>query len=225
MAKKNKTEDQFIQVEQALSKTEQYLVNNQKSLMIILGAIIGLILLFKAYQKFYIEPLEEDAQIEVYMAELYFQKDSFNLALNGDGQYAGFLDVAEEYSSTKVGNLANYYAGLCYLNTGDYNNAITYLENFSSDDIILSSLALGCIGDAYMELGDTDKAKSSYKDAVENSNNEFTTPRYMMKLAMIHESKKEYSEALEIYKSIKVDFKTSLEASGIEKYISRAENR
>ena len=225
MAKKNKTEDQFIQVEQALSKTEQYLVNNQKSLMIILGAIIGLILLFKGYQKFYIEPLEEDAQIEVYMAELYFQKDSFNLALNGDGQYAGFLDVAEEYSSTKVGNLANYYAGLCYLNTGDYNNAITYLENFSSDDIILSSLALGCIGDAYMELGDTDKAKSSYKDAVENSNNEFTTPRYMMKLAMIHESKKEYSEALEIYKSIKVDFKTSLEASGIEKYISRAENR
>ena len=225
MAKKNKTEDQFIQVEQALSKTEQYLVNNQKSLMIILGAIIGLILLFKGYQKFYIEPLEEDAQIEVYMAELYFQKDSFNLALNGDGQYAGFLDVAEEYSSTKVGNLANYYAGLCYLNTGDYNNAITYLENFSSDDIILSSLALGCIGDAYMELGDTDKAKSSYKDAVENSNNEFTTPRYMMKLAMIHESKKEYSEELEIYKSIKVDFKTSLEASGIEKYISRAENR
>ena len=90
MAKKNKTEDQFIQVEQALSKTEQYLVNNQKSLMIILGAIIGLILLFKGYQKFYIEPLEEDAQIEVYMAELYFQKDSFNLALNGDGQYAGF---------------------------------------------------------------------------------------------------------------------------------------
>ena len=225
MAKKNKTEDQFIQVEQALSKTEQYLVNNQKSLMIILGAIIGLILLFKGYQKFYIEPLEEDAQIEVYMAELYFQKDSFNLALNGDGQYAGFLDVAEEYSSTKVGNLANYYAGLCYLNTGDYNNAITYLENFSSDDIILSSLALGCIGDAYMELGDTDKAKSSYKDAVENSNNEFTTPRYMMKLAMIHELKKDYSEALEIYKSIKVDFKTSLEASGIEKYISRAEKR
>ena len=95
MAKKNKTEDQFIQVEQALSKTEQYLVKNQKSLMIILGAIIGLILLFKAYQKFYIEPLEEDAQIEVYMAELYFQKDSFNLALNGDVQYACFLDVAD----------------------------------------------------------------------------------------------------------------------------------
>ena len=150
MANKNKTEDQFAQVEQALGKTEQYIEDNQNSLMIIVGAIVGIILLFKAYQNFYIKPLEEEAQIEVYIAELYFQKDSFKLALNGDGQYAGFLDVAADYSSTNVGNLANYYAGLCYLHTADYENAIEYLEDFSSDDIILSSLAIGCTGDAYM---------------------------------------------------------------------------
>ena len=225
MANKNKTEEQFAQVEQALGKTEQYIEDNQNSLMIIVGVIIGIIVLFKAYQNFYIEPLEEEAQIEVYMAELYFQKDSFNLALDGDGQYAGFLDVVDEYSSTNVGNLANYYAGLCYLHTGDYENAIEYLEDFSSDDIILSSLALGCVGDAYMELGDTDNAIDAYEDAVANSNNKFTTPRYMMKLATVHELNGDYSEALDIYKAITVDFKDSREASGIEKYISRAENR
>jgi tetratricopeptide (TPR) repeat protein len=225
MANKNKTEDQFAQVEQALSKTEQYIEDNQKSLMIIIGAIIGIIVLFKAYQNFYIAPLEQEAQIEIYMAELYFQKDSFNLALNGDGQYAGFLDVADEYNSTRVGELANYYAGLCYLHTGDYKNAIEYLEDFSSNDIILSSLALGCTGDAYMELSEIDNAMDAYEDAIANSNNQFTAPRYMMKLAVIHELNGDHSDALEIYKAIKTDFNASSEASGIEKYISRAENR
>ena len=225
MANKNKTEEQFANVEQALSKTEQYIEDNQKSLMIIVGAIVGIIVLFKAYQNFYMEPLEEEAKIEAYMAELYFQKDSFNLALNGDGQYAGFLDVASNYNSTKVGNLANYYAGICYLQTGEYQNAIDYLEDFSSNDIILSSLAIGCIGDAYMELGDTDSAEDAYEDAIKNSENKFTAPRYMMKLAMIHELNGDYSDALDIYKAIKEDFKESREASGIEKYISRAENR
>ena len=225
MANKNKTEDQFAQVEQALGKTEQYIEDNKNSLMIIIGAIVGIILIFKAYQNFYIAPLEEEAQIEAYMAELYFQKDSFNLALNGDGQYAGFLDVADDYSSTKIGKLAHYYAGLCYLHTGDYENAIEYLEDFSSDDIIISSLAIGCTGDAYMELGDRDNAKEAYEDAVENSSNGVTAPRYMMKLAMIHELNGDYSDALDIYKTIKEEYKDSREASGIEKYISRAENR
>ena len=225
MANKNKTEDQFAQVEQALGKTEQYIEDNKNSLMIIIGAIVGIIVIFKAYQNFYIAPLEEEAQIEAYMAELYFQKDSFNLALNGDGQYAGFLDVADDYSSTKIGKLAHYYAGLCYLHTGDYENAIEYLEDFSSDDIIISSLAIGCTGDAYMELGDRDNAKEAYEDAVENSSNGVTAPRYMMKLAMIHELNGDYSDALDIYKTIKEEYKDSREASGIEKYISRAENR
>ena len=225
MANKNKTEDQFVQVEQALGKTEQYIEDNKNSLMIIVGAIVGIIVIFKAYQNFYIAPLEEEAQIEAYMAELYFQKDSFNLALNGDGQYAGFLDVADDYSSTKIGKLAHYYAGLCYLHTGDYENAIEYLEDFSSDDIIISSLAIGCTGDAYMELGDRDNAKEAYEDAVENSSNGVTAPRYMMKLAMIHELNGDYSDALDIYKTIKEEYKDSREASGIEKYISRAENR
>ena len=225
MAKKNKTEDQFAHVEEALGKTEQYIEDNQKSLMIIIGAIVGIVILFKAYQSFYIAPLEKEAQEEMYMAELYFQKDSFNLALNGDGQYAGFLDVADEYSSTNIGQLANYYAGICYLNISDYNNAIEYLEDFSSNDIILSSLALGCTGDAYMELGDTDSAINSYEDAVKNSSNEFTAPRFMMKLAMIHDLNGDYSESLDLYRAIKLNFKDSREASGIEKYISRAENR
>ena len=226
MAKKtNKTEDQFAQVEEVLTKTEQYIEDNQKNLIRIVGVIVGVIALVIGFQNLYIEPMEKEAQTDIYMAELYFQKDSFNLALNGDGQYLGFLDVSDDYSWTKVGALANYYAGLCYLHLGEYESAIEYLEDFSSDDIVLSTLALGCIGDAYMELGDTDNALNSYEDATYNSDNEFTKPIYMLKEAMIHEQNGDYDHALAIYNDIKLNFKTSREANGIERYISRAENR
>ena len=224
MANKNKTEDQFAQIEETLTRTEQFIEENQKSLMTIVGAIVGIVALFSVYQNFYIAPMEEEAQAEMYMAELYFQKDSFNLALNGDGQYLGFLDIADDYSSTNIGQLANYYAGLCYLNTADFDNAIEYLGDFSSDDIVLSSLALGCMGDAYMELGDVDAALDAYASAVSNSSNDFTAPRYMMKQALIHDANGDSDKALNLYKSIKNDYKTSREANGIEKYIAKVEN-
>tara|TARA_B110000495_G_C22733560_1_gene430416 strand:+ start:38 stop:721 length:684 start_codon:yes stop_codon:yes gene_type:complete len=225
MAKKgNKTDDQFAQIEETLTKTEQFIEDNQKNLMTGVGIIIGLIAVVIGYQNLYLAPLEKEAQADMYMAELYFQKDSFNLALNGDGQYLGFVDIADEYSSTKAGKLANYYAGLSYLNSGDFESAIEYLEDFSSEDIILSSLAIGCIGDAYMELSDTDNALSYYEDASSYSDNEFTTPRYMIKQAMIHEANGDFEDALDLYKEIEENYKTSREGNGIEKYISRAEN-
>ena len=138
--KKNKTEDQFAQIEETLSRTEQYIEDNQKNLIRGVGALVLVVALFIGYQNLYIAPMEKEAQTDMFMAELYFQKDSFNLALNGDGQYLGFLDVADEYSSTKSGSLANYYAGLSYLNTGNFENAIE-LE-FKSDNKIRTNVGL-----------------------------------------------------------------------------------
>ena len=108
-----------------------------------------------------------------------------------------------------------------------YNSAYNTLVECgaNTDDIILASLALGCIGDAYMELLDTDNALSYYEDAASYSDNEFTTPRYMLKQAMIHESNGDYADALDLYKEIEADYKTSREGNSIEKYIARAENR
>jgi len=226
MAKKvNKTEEQFAQIEETLSRTEQYIEDNQNKLMKIVGAIIAVIALYIGYQNFYIAPMEEQAQAEMYMAEIYFEKDSFQLAINGDGQYFGFLDIYDDYSSSKTGQLAAYYAGISYLNLGEYDNAIEYLSDFSSDDVIFSSLALGGIGDAYMELGDSENALDYYEDAADNDDNKFTTPRYLMKQTLVHEINKDYDAAIELYNRIKKDYKTSREAQNIEKYISRAENR
>ena len=226
MAKKsNKTDDQFAQVENALSKTEQYIEDNQNKFMKIVAAEVAVIALFIAYQNLYLEPQALEAQSEMFNAEIYFEKDSFNLALNGDGQYLGFIDIADQYSSTKQGKLANYYAGLSYLYLKDYDNAIDYLNDFKSDDIVLSSLALGSIGDAYLELDDKNKALSYYKKAANNDENSFTTPRYLMKQALILEYNNEYDGALEIYLNIQENFNESRESQNIDKYIYRAKNR
>ena len=226
MAKQtDKTDKQFAQIEETLTKTEQYVEDNQKSLTLIVGAIIVIIAIYLGFTNFYLEPLEKEAHADMYMAEMYFEKDSFNLALNGDGQYLGFLDIVDEYSLTNPGNLANYYAGLCYLHTAQFEDAIEYLSDFSSDDIILSTLALGCIGDAYLELEDNSSALKYYEKAADNASNDFTTPRYLMKQAIVLEMDEEYEDALEMYNQIKEDYSKSQIAQDIDKYIARASNR
>jgi tetratricopeptide (TPR) repeat protein len=226
MAKQiDKTDKQFAQIEETLTKTEQYIEDNQKSLTVIVGAIVAIVAIYFGFTNFYLEPLEQEAHADMYMAEIYFEKDSFNLALNGDGQYLGFLDIADEYSLTNAGNLANYYAGLCYLHTAQFEDAIEYLSDFSSDDIILSTLALGCIGDAYLELEDNSSALKYYEKAADNASNDFTTPRYLMKQAIVLEMDEEYEDALEMYNQIKEDYSKSQIAQDIDKYIARASNR
>ena len=226
MAKQtDKTDKQFAQIEETLTKTEQYIEDNQKSLTVIVGAIVAIVAIYLGFTNFYLEPLEQEAHADMYMAEIYFEKDSFNLALNGDGQYLGFLDIADEYSLTNAGNLANYYAGLCYLHTAQFEDAIEYLSDFSSDDIILSTLALGCIGDAYLELEDNSSALKYYEKAADNASNDFTTPRYLMKQAIVLEMDEEYEDALEMYNQIKEDYSKSQIAQDIDKYIARASNR
>ena len=141
--KKDKTEEQFAAVEETLTRTEQWVENNQKTLSTIVFTIVGVIALFLAYGKFYLEPVNEEAQQELFKSVTYFEADSFNLALYGvNGEY-GLLDIIDEYGSSDAGNLANYYAGISFLNMGDNESAIDYLSDFSSDDEVVSSIAFG----------------------------------------------------------------------------------
>lgn len=226
MAKNNdKNTDQFEQIGETISKTEQFIEQNKKRLSIITSVVIGLVVVVFLYNNKWLPAKSSEAHSDMYMAQIYFEQDSFNLALNGDGQFLGFLDLADEYSSVKEGKLANYYAGVCYMNLGEYENAIDYLENFSSNDLLLSTLALGLIGDSYMQLNDQENALSYYEDATSSNQNNFTTPLYLFKQAMIHEENENYKQALNIYQTIKEEYKDSRQANNISKYISRVENR
>lgn len=218
------TEDNFENVQGALSKTEQFIETNQKQLAIIGIAIITIVVGYWGIKKFYSEPRAEKAQEHVFMAQQYFEKDSFKLALNGDGDNDGFLDVIDNYGSTPAGNLSNCYAGLCYLQMGKYNEAIKYLKDFSSDDQLLKYVAIGAIGDAYLELGQKDKALDYFQDAAEGDN-ELTAPAYLFKLGLLYEDMGKAGEALKAYTKIKEYYKNSAEARTIEKYIVRAETK
>lgn len=223
MSKEQKKQDGFEQLEDALTNSEQFIEKNQK---MIVNVVIGLIIIVGAYfsyQRFIVEPKIQEAANQIFGAQNYFEKDSFNLALNGDGNALGFIEIADKYSSTPSGNLANFYAGLSYLYTGDYQNAIKYLEKFSSDDLLMGNMAIANIGDAYMQLGDYKKAADKYKKAASSKTNDFSTPLFLMKNGLALEKANDYSAALKVYEQIEREYPASPEARDIEKYIERAQ--
>lgn len=216
-------EQKVEHIESALTRTEKYIEDNRKSLSIIVGGILAIILIYIAFTKFYLGPREEKAINQMYIAEQYFERDSFKLALNGNGIYPGFLEIIDEFGFTKAANLAKCYAGLCYLNMGDFNNAITYLEKFDSDDKLISNIALGGIGDAYAELGKHDDAIKYYLRAADNVKNDLTSPIYLMRAGILMEEKGDFKKAVDTYTRIEKEYSKSAEARQIEKYITRAQ--
>ncbi|MBE0648202.1 MAG: tetratricopeptide repeat protein [Bacteroidales bacterium] len=220
-----KADERLQTVEEALGKTEAFIENNQKIILIVVGVLIVIILGFFGFRKYYIEPKEKEAQGQMFMAEMYFEQDSLSLALNGDGQYPGFLEIIDQYGLTKSANLATYYAGISYLKLGDFEEAIKYLKDFDGDDQVAAPMATGAIGDAYMEMDNVDKAISYYLDAAEESDNELTAPLFLMKAGMACEIKGNYGKALEIYKRIKKDYPRSFEGTQIDKYIGFTEKK
>lgn len=224
MAKEQKKkEDGFEQLEDALTSGEQFIEKNQKMIVNIILGLVVIIVGYFGYNKFIAEPHAQEAANQIFNAQNYFEQDSFDLALNGDGNVLGFIEIADKYSSTPSGNLANYYAGLSYLYIGDYSNAIKYLENFSSDDLLLSNLAKANIGDAYMQLGEYKKAAEHYKKAAASKQNEFSTPIFLMKYALSLEKSDNYSEALKIYEQVEREYPSAPESRDIEKYIERTQ--
>jgi tetratricopeptide (TPR) repeat protein len=207
-------------VEETLTKTEQFLEENYKQLIYVLAGIIVIVGIFWL-TKMYLNKRSDAAQAEMYQAQKYLENDSLKLALNGDGNYLGFLDIAKEYKFTTAGNLALYSAGMCYLHLGEFQDAIDYLSKYSKKDKVISSLAIGGIGDAYVELGDTQKGIAKYIEAADYSKNSFNSPIFLMKAGEIYELEKNYSEALKMYERIKNEYPESQEGISIDKYIAR----
>tara|TARA_R110002096_G_scaffold432364_1_gene649169 strand:- start:2104 stop:2790 length:687 start_codon:yes stop_codon:yes gene_type:complete len=221
--KKNQDEEVIVDVQEVYSKTELFIEENKNPIVGVVLAIAILVGGYFAYTKLYLGPLQDEANEEMFMAEKYFNQDSMNLALYGDGVNYGFLEIIDNYGATKAGNLARYYAGISYLRIGQFEAAIAALEDFDKEDEVIGTIAVGAIGDAYMELGDLNKAAKNYEKAANRRENEFTSPIYLKKAAQTFEILGDYDKAVELYKRIKVDYTTSTEALDIDKYIARAE--
>ncbi len=223
MSKEKTTQanENLKEVEHALTSAELFFEKNAKVISIIFGAAVVLALLMLATHRFYTIPREAKAKEQIFTAEQYFEKDSFNLALNGDGNYPGFLDVIDNYGRTPAGNLAKYYAGISYLHIGKFKEAINYLEDFKTEDLLLKPVATGAIGDAYAELGNKEKALKYYAEAAEMKNNNFTTPIYLLKEGRMYEMIGNKEKALSIYQSLKDKYSESNEGRLVDKYIAR----
>jgi len=225
------TAEVFNSLDDSASRTEEWAVKNQNYIMIGVGVIVLLVLGYLGYKKFVAEPKAGDAMNEMFQAQKYFDqavagtaKDSlYNLALKGgEGKY-GMVEIAKEYSGTPAGNLANYYAGMAYLNLKDYQNAVKYLGEFSSDDLMLGPIAKGGIGDAFVQLNQPKEALEYYNKAASMNTNDYTTPMYLFKAANVAMKLGKTQQALDNYKKIKEDYSTSSEAANIDAFIGRAE--
>ena len=225
------TAEVFNTLDEGASKTEQWVVANQKYIFAIVGLVAVLVLGFLGYDKYIQEPNERLAMNDMYSAQKYFndavnnsaQDSLFTLSLNGaEGKY-GMLDIAETYSGTKAGNLANYYAGMAYLNMKDYVNAIEYLNAFESSDDVLGPIAKGGIGDAFVQLEQLEDAYDYYVQAAKDKTNNYTTPMYLYKAGVIGLKIGKNAKALDYFKTIKSDFPESTEAKDIDVFIGKAQ--
>ncbi len=229
---KSTTAEVFETLDTTASKSEKWIEKNNKALFYALVGIAIIILAFLGYNKYILEPTEQEATNELAFPRQYFDKAStapssqvdslLTLGLEGaDGRY-GFVDIATTYSGSKAGNMANYYAGVSYLKLKNYERAIEHLSKFDSDDEILGPTALGAIGDAFADINQLQEALEYYEKAAYKQDNDFTAPLFLYKAGKVALELKEYAKAETFFTKIKDDYKTSDYGKDIEKFINAA---
>ncbi|PCE64839.1 tetratricopeptide repeat protein [Sediminicola luteus] len=229
------TKEVFETLDQSASKTEEWVAANQNYILMFIGAIAVVVLGYLAYNQFVTKPKEAEAANEMFYPQQYFdqalnaagaQRDSlFTMALNGgEGKY-GFLNIIEEYSGTKAANLASYSAGMSYLQMQKYQEAIDYLEDFSSDEAVLGALAKGGIGDAFNQLGQAGDALDYYEKALAFEANDFTTPRFLNKAGIAAMDLGQNDKALGYFQRIKNEYPNTNEGRSVDAFIGMVENK
>lgn len=219
MSTKKKNDPKGEQVVQALSKTEEFFSKNKNTLFYTLIGVVVVCAAFFAIQQFYTKPLKEEAMAQLFVAEQNFRSESFEIALNGDGNALGFAQIISEYGK-KAGTAVYLYAGICELNLGNYQAAINYLDKYKSKDNILQARAYSCIGDAYVGLENNSKAVSFYIKAADLDDN-MLAAGYLLKAGIVYEEMGNKDEAVKAYQRIKDNYPQTYEGFEIDKYLSR----
>ena len=222
MAKEIKNENAEVVVE-AVSKTEKFFHENGKLLSIICAAFVVACALVFCWFKFAYQPKVNEAQGQMAAAEQNFRAADYELALNGDGNTLGFVQIIDEYGK-KAGASVYFYAGVCELQNGNWEQAINYLESYKGNDAILAARAKACIGDAYVGLENYSKALACFEAAAAEVDNIYAAG-YLLKAGAVAEKLGDDAKALSLYKTIKDQYPQSMEGYDVDKYIGRIEAR
>lgn len=224
MAKNNSSEDTNTDTK-STSTIDQF--KKEVGPIGFIGAIIGLIVLVGAAAIFFLDYKKDikndSAQNEIFQAQYYYENDSIEAGLLGDGRSLGFLDIIDIYSGTEVANLAHFYAGASYLKQRNYAEAIEYLEKFSSSEEIVQARANKLLGDAYMEQGNFTTAAKNYMDAAGTVDDEFFAPGYLLSASLAYEKSSDLSAAIKALDKITTDYKASQEYTDARKHKARLE--
>ncbi|HQW46155.1 MAG: tetratricopeptide repeat protein [Bacteroidetes bacterium] len=207
--------------EEKLKGVEHWYQNNSKLINNVLIGILAVVAGIFAYTRFYKAPKIQKSNDAIFRAQTYFGIDSINWALNGDGSNLGFLKIIDKYSGTPAANLSQYYAGICYLKMGDFAKAEKHLKSFDGKGTMVSYVAKGALGDAYMEQNKTAEAISAYLEAGADENNILLTPVYLERAGMAYEMQNKKEDAIKTYKKIVEKFPSSPQSQNIKKSLAR----
>ena len=222
MANQKHTQDP-LDLDEAMSASEAFIIKYKNKFLIGIAAVVIIVGGFLGYKNFISEPNEIKASETIFKAEQYFNAGNYEAALNGDSLGTiGFLAVADQFGGTDAGELANAYAGICYAQLGQYENAVKYLDKFSADDQLVSPAILGTMGNCYAQLGQLDKAAATLVKAADKANSHALSPIYLIQAGQIYEKLGKNSEAVQAYQTIKDKYFNSYQAMDIDKYIERA---
>lgn len=219
MAKK-KQANQVNEIDQTVAASKDFVEKHQKSIIYGGGALIIIVIVALLMHQFYFAPREQKAAEEMYAAETSFRSGEWDKALNGDGESLGFLDIIDNYGGTKSGNLARLYTGLCYVQKGDAQTAIGYLEDYDAcGDEMVSNAAMGALGNCYAEVGDNLKGAKMLVKAAKKADNNTLSPGYYLQAGQLYAAEGEKEKAMECYMKVKTEYSQSVVAQEIDKYI------
>ena len=223
MANTNNQQQAAPTMEESLNKSEAFFLKYKKAIIAAVVALVVIIVGVVLYKTYVSEPKEQKASTAIAKAQDLFAANEFQKALDGDSLgVKGFVKLADEFSGTDAGNLANLYAGLCYAKLDKWEDAVKYLEKFDgADDQMVSPAALGALGNAYAHLNQLDKTVSQLKKAAEKADNNSLSPTFLIQAGEILESQGKADEALKLYKQVKEKYYNSMQYQTIDKYIER----
>jgi len=224
MAKNNKKKAEVNEFDETIAASKSFFEKYEKQIIYGGSTILAIVIAVLLIHQFYITPRNNRANESLFRAEQLFQEGNFEKALNGDETTGalGFLAVADKFGSTKAGNLARLYAGMCYAHTGKYQEAVDMLQKFDGcGDEMVSPAVLGTLGNCFAQLGQNEKAVETLVNAAKKADNNTLSPQFLLQAGQIYESLGQADKALDCYKQIKENYQQSYLYAEVDKYIER----
>ena len=210
------------EIDETIKVSTSFIEKNFKTLDAAIGGVLAVIIICLVVNQYYIQPQKEKAADNIAVAQQLFMAGNYEQALNGDGTNAGFLQIIDEFGSTPSGNIARLYAGLCYVQTEKFEDAVKYLEDFDAcDDQMISNAAIAALGNCYAQLGQNEKAASTLVKAARRADGNTLSPLFYLQAGQIYEALGDKAEALKCYETIKNEYPQSIQRQDIDKYIER----